>query len=244
MSQTVQQVWSNKGIPVIGVPHKRGEIRVRLPFSKANRAFLRVGQPIPNWNKGDKCWELPRAHLNRIARRIIGVFGQCYIIQTRRDTEVCAPACWNAEGVDCECSCNGEHHGESNDAGWFVVSDSFACRSGGREYAVRLIAEREAQRPSVEDLTAASGARWSTYFVEADRCLIKIGKSTDVPGRIRSLQTSNPKRLHLIGVIDADVEKEYHAAFSHLRVGGEWFQFNEYELETLHELLFGHRNGN
>ncbi len=244
IEKSVASIWGNRMIPVIGAPHRRGELRVRIPFSRTNRMFLRVGAIWPSWNKRDKCWDLPRAHLDRVARRIVGVYGSVYVIQTRRDTETCAPACWNADGLECECACNGASHGSANDDGWYVVSDSFACKSGDKHHAVRLLAEKVTQNPTDEILAAASGVPWSTYFASAGNMLIKIGKSTDVDRRLRGLQTASPTKLKLIGVLNGDVESNYHQAFAHLRVSGEWFQFNEHELLTLREILFGAEDGN
>ena len=62
---------------------------------------------------------------------------------------------------------------------------------------------------------------------------IKIGYSTDVKKRLSSLQTSNPRELILVGIIDnvdQCLEKEIHDYLEDLipecRVRGEWFDFS------------------
>ena len=62
---------------------------------------------------------------------------------------------------------------------------------------------------------------------------IKIGYSIDVKHRLSSLQTSNPRELIIIGIIDnvdQSLEKEIHDYLEDLipecRVRGEWFDFS------------------
>ena len=57
-----------------------------------------------------------------------------------------------ARGVDCECSCLGEHHGCDSDGTWFEVNEVFACRWGARKYAVRLLVESRRHNPTYADL--------------------------------------------------------------------------------------------
>ena len=62
---------------------------------------------------------------------------------------------------------------------------------------------------------------------------IKIGYSTDVKSRLSNMQTSNPRELILVGIIDnvnQCFEKEIHSYLENLipecRVRGEWFDFS------------------
>lgn len=80
-------------------------------------------------------------------------------------------------------------------------------------------AERAARRPS------------HTYFVRNPLTkLVKIGKSRDVRGRIKALQTAAGTSLEVIAVIEADVEATLHNRFSGLRVHGEWFKDKDGEI--------------
>lgn len=145
----------------------------------------------------------------------------------------------NASGLDCECSCEGAYHGLENEENWFVVCDSFACRSGRVSRSVRLIGSR--LRFSAERSIRTSGADWFTYFVMADDKKIKIGKSTDVEARIRSLQTSSPNKLRLVGMISGDFETSFHKRFADIRTNGEWFDFSDtVRLDELQHLLWIH----
>jgi hypothetical protein len=67
-------------------------------------------------------------------------YKKLYIIQPYRVQEKCAPACWNAEKHECQCSCMGENHGMGNPSGkWFVVSETFATTWRQNELACRLL---------------------------------------------------------------------------------------------------------
>lgn len=54
---------------------------------------------------------------------------------------------------------------------------------------------------------------------------IKVGIAKDVPKRIASLQTGNPKRLYLLHVLPGDrrIEKALHRKLRKARGIGEWF---------------------
>jgi hypothetical protein len=79
----------------------------------------------------------------RWIRLCLGVYGQTYVIQRDRPLQKCAPACWNAVGYDCECSCLGENHGSETPLA-HVVSDTFAFQRGGRKLALRLLTRKGA----------------------------------------------------------------------------------------------------
>lgn len=235
----VQTIWANGSLPVIAVP-PHGELRIRLPYNAANKSWLHIGRTKPTWNAKDKYWSVPRSWLNRMSRRAVQAFGQCYVIQSFRESERCAPACWNAAGVDCSCSCLGEHHGCDGE-GWFVVDEAFACRAGERQFSVRLLSEKVKPAPTSDELVAASGIQWRTYFVIGGG-LVKIGRSTDVDARLRTLQTGSPEPLKLLGSIAGDSELNLHRKFDHLRVGGEWFELGPDELDQVFNLIESETN--
>lgn len=123
----------------------KGErLRVRLPFAETNRAWLQnQRRTSPVWREKEKYWELPKAWFNDFVDRALHRYGKIYIMQPYREQEICAPACQNAEGHECECSCMGQHHGAGSDGSWFEVSDAFATRWGAREIACRLLTKNE-----------------------------------------------------------------------------------------------------
>lgn len=51
----------------------------------------------------------------------------------------CAPACWNAQGHEYQCSCLGANHGSQSINGYFIVQEAFAFRRKGNELPCRLL---------------------------------------------------------------------------------------------------------
>jgi hypothetical protein len=91
-------------------------------------------------------WEIPKAWFNNFVNSALERYGKVYVIQPYNEQEKCAPACMNAGGHICECSCMGEHHGLGNDGSWFEVSDTFAAKWHGRHLASRLMTRKEKDR--------------------------------------------------------------------------------------------------
>ena len=119
---------------------KGHKLHVKLPFADDNRIWLQQGlKSRPNWLRADKVWELPNNHFNKFVERALEKFGRVYVIQPYREHETCAPACWNAVGHECQCSCMGANHGSGSSGGWFVVSETFAVRWGDEHMACRLM---------------------------------------------------------------------------------------------------------
>lgn len=83
---------------------------------------------------------MPKAWFNDLTAKLLGEYGKLWIIQPFREQEVCAPACKNAVGHECNCSCMGQYHGTGGpDAGWFVVNEAFETRWGEARMACRLM---------------------------------------------------------------------------------------------------------
>jgi hypothetical protein len=78
--------------------------------------------------------------------------------------------------------------------------------------------------PSRKDPEVRPARPWVTYFVRlGDDGPIKIGKTFDVEARMKKLQTGVPAPLKVLRVVKADVERDLHQRFAHLREHGEWF---------------------
>lgn len=122
-------VWRQTDIPVIyrrGAGHK---LMVRLPYNKDNRTWLgNERRNQPEWLPSKKCWKIPTAWFNDTVDRSLRRWGKLYIIQPYREQEKCAPACWDAMGHECQCSCMGENHGSQSPGRWFIISDTFATK--------------------------------------------------------------------------------------------------------------------
>jgi hypothetical protein len=138
------RVWNQTAIPVVFRRDGLGEkLWVRLPYAEGNRQWLQqCGRSDAFWNSAEKRWELPKSWFNNLVEQGLERFGKLYIIQPYNEQEICAPACQNAVGHECQCSCMGQYHGAGNGDGWFVVSDAFMVRWAGRSLACRLLVRR------------------------------------------------------------------------------------------------------
>jgi hypothetical protein len=136
--------WRQAGIPVIYKPD-HGPLMVRLPFRAGNGEWVQDGRQYrQRWNREFRCWETPQNWFSPLLRKALQSFGKVFVIQEYRPQEKCAPACWNAEGFDCVCSCLGKNHGSGQPLGrWFIVSDTCAIHSGGKELSCRLLERKK-----------------------------------------------------------------------------------------------------
>lgn len=137
----IQKVWTQNRVPVIVRRTGKGQQhRLRLPYYTDNRDWLQNERRTrPVWISERKYWEIPKSWFNDFIERSLIRFGRVWIIQPYRENEVCAPACMDAQGHECQCSCMGANHGSGNDGSWFEVSEAFAVRWKEREWAARLL---------------------------------------------------------------------------------------------------------
>ena len=66
-----------------------------------------------------------------------------------------------------------------------------------------------------------------TYFIQAKSGGdIKIGytSKSDPIQRLRGIQTGNPKKLQIVGILRGNREAQLHAKFDDIRLEGEWFK--------------------
>jgi len=145
MVQEAAAIWRQTRIPVVFRDAARKRLLVKLPYTPDNREWLRADHPRRSvWLKQYGCWEVPRAWLDTLIQALCDRHGQVYVIQPYREREVCAPACWQAEGQECACSCLGANHGQGDGgAAWYVVSDAFAVCWGAMTYGCRLLTWKE-----------------------------------------------------------------------------------------------------
>ena len=137
----LKAIWNQTLLPVVLRRTGKGQrLRVRLPYAETNREWLQNGRrDSPDWIGDKKYWKLPKAWFNDFVDRSLTKYGKVFIIQPYREQEKCAPACQNATGHECQCSCMGLYHGAGNDGSWFEVSDTFATRWVKQELACRLL---------------------------------------------------------------------------------------------------------
>lgn len=146
MDESSQQktIWNQCKVPVILRRERNGQkLRVRLPFAMGNRSWLQNNRRSnPAWVDEGNYWEVPKSWFNDFVERSLRRYGRVYIFQPYRKQEKCAPACQNAVGHECQCSCMGENHGAGSDASWFEVSETFSFRWRSQELACRLLTAR------------------------------------------------------------------------------------------------------
>jgi hypothetical protein len=140
-------IWKQKNIPVVLRRTGKGEkLRVRIPFAENNRRWLQnYRRTSVVWKSDGEYWEIPKSWFDDFVNRALERYGKIYIIQPFRPHEKCAPACLNATGHECNCSCMGANHGAGNDGSWFEVSDAFAIKWGNPMLACRLLTQKSAK---------------------------------------------------------------------------------------------------
>ena len=140
-NSSFDRVWRQTAIPVIAREWRFAPLVVRLPYRQDNREWLRhERRSKPKWLAAQKIWSIPKAWFEDTIRRALDRFNAIWVIQPSREIEKCAPACWSATGVECQCSCLGANHGTQNPAGrWYVISDTFAFRVGAHEFSCNLL---------------------------------------------------------------------------------------------------------
>ncbi|OLP45872.1 hypothetical protein [Rhizobium oryziradicis] len=142
--ERLREVWLQKKIPVVIRHEEKGyKLRVRLHYAENNRQWLNtVGRSSVTWIHSKSYWELPKNWFNDFVNRALERYGKLYVIQPCREQEKCAPACMNAEGHECQCSCMEANHGNRNSGSWSEVSETFATRWGEKEIACRLMVSK------------------------------------------------------------------------------------------------------
>ena len=140
-SEPLRRIWRQAAIPVVFRRARPLALLIKVPFAPGNMEWLRDDRRNkPDWNGQYKAWEVPQAWFEKIIRLCLRRYQNCYVVQLHREQQVCAPACWNAQGFDCECSCMGENHGSGHpDGRCYEVSETLAVSWGAQKYACRLV---------------------------------------------------------------------------------------------------------
>ncbi|UCA46155.1 hypothetical protein [Pseudochrobactrum sp. XF203] len=119
---------------------KGHKLYVRVPYADDNRRWLQSGKRTsPVWLKERKQWELPQSWFNDFVNKCLQRYRRVYVVQPFRIMEKCSPACRNAQGHECQCSCMGANHGSESHEGWFDISDTFSFKWKDQELACRLL---------------------------------------------------------------------------------------------------------
>jgi hypothetical protein len=148
--EDLKRIWRQDELPVVVRKGAGYPLQVKLPhprndfeWTTSARRWLRAPHPrgrIPEWRQNYRGWEVPKAWFNDLVERLLARYGRLYVVQPYREQEKCAPACMNAVGHECQCSCMGANHGAGGpSAGWFTVSETFSTRWGEEHLACRLM---------------------------------------------------------------------------------------------------------
>ena len=93
--------------------------------------------------------------------------------------------------------------------------------------------------PGPDEPDVREARTWKTYFVQLGLDgPIKIGKAIDVTKRVAKLQTAAPDKLHVLKVVEGDMEAAYHAKFESSRTHGEWFSKSQELMDFIKEEKF------
>lgn len=149
-----KKAWNQSEVPVILRRKKQAgqnpKLRIRLPVKGYHFQILKGANkhshnPV-HVAKGNY-WEVAYNRLNELVRILATHYGKVILMQPVRHKQVCARACMEASGFECECSCLGENHGSNNmDSSWYEVDDTYAVRYGGEDVSLKIISAKEAAR--------------------------------------------------------------------------------------------------
>jgi hypothetical protein len=136
---TFEGVVGQRRFPVV-IRIRNQPLLCMTPYMKDNQAFLQLTTRRPRWNPEHKLWELPRAWFNEIVTNCAQRWGTVYVIQPYNELEKCARACWDAVGLECNCSCMGKNHGMRQPSGrWYEISESCAISWMGESLRISVI---------------------------------------------------------------------------------------------------------
>jgi hypothetical protein len=151
----LNEIWEQRSIAVLYRPGD-DDLYVKTPYALGNKEWFQDGRnrrSAPKWNPEEKHWRVPRSHFKELTRRLVERFRRAYIIQPYNEKEVCAPACWNASGLDCECSCLGQNHGNGQPGGrWYIISETCAIKWGSRGLKWNLIEIKRPERQKIQTI--------------------------------------------------------------------------------------------
>lgn len=78
------------------------------------------------------------------------------------------------------------------------------------------------------------------YFVQAPNGLIKIGRTSNMPKRMKSLNSMSPVLISLFHVITCDnsfhsrdLENKFHEKFKSKNHHGEWFKLSKADIKSI-----------
>lgn len=95
-----------------------GQVIAKIPARKGNFRWLHETVRIRSPRlEGDR-WVLPRSCLVRLVIAAVDRYGYIAVWRDMSRLSRCTRACLEAEGIECNCSCLGVHHGQDS-GDWF-----------------------------------------------------------------------------------------------------------------------------
>lgn len=87
--------------------------------------------------------------------------------------------------------------------------------------------------------TRTSSRQTGIYFIQEEDGPVKIGRADYPASRLASMQSGNPRELHMLGWFEApaEVERQLHSLLSQYRIRGEWFEPHAVVFAALEECL-------
>jgi hypothetical protein len=137
----IETVFSQNSFPVVYKPCN-GKLQVKIPYPyniyawvcsllpTKQRSWRRPPPPRGlEWEPSHKVWLIPRSRFEHVTKQLLDKFNGVILLQCHREKQTCAPACWNARGLECECSCMGANHGTGQpDGRWYILGDAYAVQ--------------------------------------------------------------------------------------------------------------------
>jgi len=133
----IRRIWFQTEAPVVHRP-KTGKLNVKLPNGLNDSDWLNLcGASVPTWNNG--YFIVAASWLNEVIKQSLERYGEVFLIQPYNEKEICASACKNASGFECQCSCLGKNHGQGEDGsgGWYFIDEALEVRWRGEVLAAR-----------------------------------------------------------------------------------------------------------
>jgi len=135
----INTIFSQNSFPVVCNPPTDSGLWIKIPADWNDKDDPRRYHWLcnllprkPRWFLQYKSWIIPERHLQLITKELLDKFGCVILLQLHREKEVCAPACWNAQGLECHCSCLGVNHGAGQPGGrWYIVGEAYAVQWAG-----------------------------------------------------------------------------------------------------------------
>jgi hypothetical protein len=110
---------------------REGQVIAKIPPRKGNYRWLHHHLAIRSPRLDGDRWHLPRNCLLKFVTAAVDRYGYVAVYRDMSKLSRCNRLCLEAQGMECDCSCMGAHHGTADSGGWFeVVGDAVVADLG------------------------------------------------------------------------------------------------------------------